>query len=72
MNERLLIEIAYLRRLRTVIFESERITHCLEILRYIRNTELGISFEEGLKQEDEWMALNGSDYDEHLKNRLSQ
>lgn len=72
MNERLLMEIANLRHSQSIGVVSERISHCLEILRYIRNTELKIGFEEGLKQEDEWISLNGNDYHEQVKSRLTK
>lgn len=71
MNERLLIEIAQLRHLQDIGVSSVRITHCLEILRYIRNTELSINSEEGLNQENRWISLNGNDYHEQLKQRLN-
>ncbi|MEK4247127.1 hypothetical protein MKZ20_17660 [Psychrobacillus sp. FSL K6-2684] len=60
-NERLLKEIAYLRFLQGIEgIKLTRIMHCLEMLRYVRNSELGITFDEGLIQEDEWIKNNNS------------
>jgi len=57
-NNRLLKEIAHLRSLQKLKIKSERITHCLELLRFIRNSELNLTFEEGVKQEDDWITNN--------------
>lgn len=58
-NERLLKEIAHLRHLASIEgILMDRITPSLEILRFVRNTELGLNFEDGLKQEDEWIACH--------------
>lgn len=54
-NERLLKEIAHLRYLNGIGIKN---TSSLELLRFIRNDELGIEFEEGLKQENEWITAN--------------
>jgi len=59
LNNRLLKEIANLRYLKSIEgIELTRIVNCLEILRFIRNNELGLTFEEGKKQEDEWIRNN--------------
>lgn len=60
MNERILIEIANLRHLRNVGIDTDRVSYCLEILRYIRNSELNIGYEEGVEEEDRWIAVNRS------------
>lgn len=58
-NVRLLNEIAHLLYLKQIEgIELTRITHCLEMLRFVRNTELGLNFEQGQKEEDEWIAQN--------------
>lgn len=58
-NERLLKEIAQLRHLQSIEgIETARIGHCLEMLRFIRNTELGLNFKQGLAEEDEWIERN--------------
>lgn len=57
-NERLLKEIAHLRKLQEIGVKSERLAHCLELLRYIRNSELNQSFEEGFDQENKWILSN--------------
>lgn len=54
-NKKLLTEIAYLRKLQNMDIHSDRITHCLEILRYVRNNVLEQEFTDGLLQENEWM-----------------
>lgn len=60
-NERLLKEIAHLRFLQGIEnIELTRIVHCLEMLRFVRNSELGLTFDEGLIQEDEWIKNNDS------------
>lgn len=63
-NERLLKEIAHLRYLRSIGVHSHRITHCLEMLRFIRNSELGLTGGQGIKEEDEYIekTYNESDY----------
>jgi hypothetical protein len=57
-NNRILKEIANLRKLQEMDIKSDRISPCLEILRYIRNTELNQGFDEGLVQENEWIENN--------------
>lgn len=57
-NNRILKEINYLRQLEANGVHSERITNCLEILRFIRNDELNIDFETGCRQENEWLRDN--------------
>lgn len=63
-NERLLKEIAHLRYLESIGAKSERTTHCLEMLRFIRNTELSLNFEEGKAEEDFYINIsyNESEY----------
>lgn len=60
IDNRLLKEIAHLRELQEIDVESERVTHCLELLRFIRNSELGIGFDQGVEQENRWIADNKS------------
>ena len=58
-NQRLLKEIVHLRHLQQIEgVELTRIINCLEILRCIRNSELGLTFDEGKRQEDEWIINN--------------
>ena len=57
-NEKLLTEIAHLRKLQSMDIHSERITHCLEMLRYVRNSVLEQEVADGLLQENEWMQTN--------------
>jgi len=57
-NERLLEEIAHLRKLQNMDIHSDRITHCLEMLRFIRNEVLQQETADGLLQENEWMQKN--------------
>ncbi|MEI2465028.1 hypothetical protein [Niallia taxi] len=60
-NERLLKEIAHLRYLKEELgVVNERTVHCLELLRFIRNDELGITFNEGLEMENKWIFDNKS------------
>lgn len=54
-NENLLGQVVHLRRLSEVVGVTNRIENQLEALRYVRNNTLGIDFEEGLIQENEWM-----------------
>lgn len=61
-NKRLLKEIAHLRYLESIGAKSERTTHCLEMLRFIRNTELSLTFEKGKIEED--VYINAS-FDEN-------
>lgn len=68
-NERLLIEIGHLRSMQENEIESDRITHCLEMLRFIRNTELHLTFAQGWEQENEWIENNTNSYTEQLKVR---
>lgn len=68
-SERLLIEIAHLRHLQSIGVENERITRCLEMLRWIRIEEEEIDLKREIKQEDEWIRLNGNDYIEQLRIR---
>ena len=58
-NQRLLKEIAQLRNLEDMGIKSARTTYGLEMLRYVRNSELGITFEEGILQENTWIKENG-------------
>ena len=57
-NERLLKEIAHLRYLDSIGVKSERTVHCLEMLRFIRNTELGLTFEKGKTEEDNYIETS--------------
>lgn len=57
-NERLLMEIGNLRSIEKIVGLTQRISISLEILRFVRNSELGLNFEEGIKLEDEWIANN--------------
>ncbi|WZY36104.1 hypothetical protein NSR02_07090 [Bacillus sp. FSL W8-1122] len=57
-NERLLKEIARLRTLQGIGIKTERVSMSLELLRFIRNSELSISFDKGLEQENEWILRN--------------
>lgn len=55
-NNRLLNEIVHLRKLESIVGTTQRISIALEMLRFVRNTELGLNFEEGLEQEDKRIA----------------
>lgn len=55
-NNRILEEISHLRHLQSKGIINDRITHCLEILRYIRNSELDITFEQGFEEENRWIT----------------
>lgn len=57
-NERLLKEIANHRKLLEMGIKSECAYRCLELLRFIRNSELSLSYDEGLEQENEWILRN--------------
>ncbi|MFJ7982329.1 helix-turn-helix domain-containing protein [Lysinibacillus xylanilyticus] len=59
-NERLLKEICNLRQLEKTVGATQRISTSLEILRLVRNSELELTFEEGLKQENEWIEKKQS------------
>jgi hypothetical protein len=63
-NERLLKEIAHLRYLQSIGIENPRVTHCIEMLRFVRNDELGLTFEQGKLEEDEYIetTYNESNY----------
>lgn len=58
-NERILKEIIVLRKTAEVVGMNQRISNQLEILRYVRNSVLGISFDEGFIQENQrWRENN--------------
>lgn len=64
-NKRLLKEIAHLRFLQAIEgINPTRIENCLEMLRFVRNDELGLSFKEGKLEEDAYIEnfYNESDY----------
>lgn len=53
IDNRILKEINHFKKLQRLGVKSERITHCLEMLRYIRNSELDLKSEEGVEQENQ-------------------
>lgn len=57
-NRRILKEIIDLRKTAEIVGMNQRISNQLEILRYVRNDELGISFDEGFYEENEWWKQN--------------
>ncbi|WP_197232187.1 hypothetical protein [Lysinibacillus sphaericus] len=55
-NMRLLKEIAHLRHLQEDLkVNNEHISHQLHILRHVRNTELGLTSDQGRKVEDSYI-----------------
>jgi len=55
-NENLLNQIIKIRKTIMIVGNSNRLSDQLEILRYVRNNTLGISFDEGLIEEDKLMG----------------
>lgn len=57
-NKRILNEIINLRKTAEIVGVNQRISNQLEILRYVRNNELGLSFDEGFQEENQWWKQN--------------
>jgi hypothetical protein len=57
-NQRMLNEIINLRKTAEIVGMNQRISNQLEILRYVRNNALGLSFDEGFREENMWWKQN--------------
>lgn len=56
LHDTIMEEITRLRRKTKIDGIASHVYHQLEMLRYVRNTARGLTFEEGVKEEDAWIV----------------
>ncbi len=57
-NENLLREIHRVRETIEIVGSTDRLSGQLEVLRYVRNRTLGISYDQGVLEENDWILNN--------------